>query len=82
MECYYKNKIIQEGKRMLETKIDLPHVLKRMTELRSEFDEIIEELEMLSNPRIRKQIETSLKAEKEGKTKKYTLPELKKVMGL
>ncbi len=67
---------------MLETKIDLPHVLKRMTELRSEFDEIIEELEMLSNPRIRKQIEASLKAEREGRTRKHTLPELKKAIGL
>lgn len=67
---------------MLEAKIDLPHVLKRMTKLRAEFDEIIEELEILSNPQIRKQIETSLKAEREGKTKKYTLPELKRAMGL
>lgn len=67
---------------MLEAKIDLPHVLKRMTQLRAEFDEIIEELEILSNPRISKQIEASLKAEREGKTKKYTLPELKKAMGL
>lgn len=67
---------------MLEARIDLPHVLKRMTRLRAEFDEIIEELEILSNPRIRKQIETSLKAEREGKTKKYTLNGLKKTMGL
>lgn len=67
---------------MLQAKIDLPHVLKRMTRLRAEFDEIIEELEMLSNPRTRKQIETSLKAEREGKTKRYTLPELKRAMGL
>ena len=67
---------------MIEAKIDLPNVLKRMTKLRGEFDEITEELEMLSNPRIRKQMETSFKAEKEGKTRKYTLPELKKVMGL
>ena len=66
---------------MLQAKIDLPHVLKRMTQLRAEFDEIIEELEMLSNPRTRKQIETSLKAEREGKTKRYTLPELKRAMG-
>ena len=35
---------------MLEARIDLPHVLKRMTRLRAEFDEIIEELEILSNP--------------------------------
>ncbi len=67
---------------MIETKIDLPHVLKRMTQLRSEFDDIIEELEILSNPRIRQQIEASLKAEKEGKTRKHTLPEFKKVIGL
>jgi hypothetical protein len=67
---------------MIETKIDLPNVLKRMTKLRGEFDEIIEELEMLSDPRIRKQIETSLKAEREGRTKKHTLSELKKAMGL
>lgn len=67
---------------MLEARIDLPHVLKRMTRLRAEFDEIIEELEILSNPRIRKQIETSLKTEREGKTKKYTLNGLKKTMGL
>jgi hypothetical protein len=67
---------------MLEAKIDLPHVLKRMTKLRAEFDEIIEELEILSNPRMRKQLETSLKAEREGKTKKYTLPELKRAVGL
>lgn len=67
---------------MLEAKIDLPHVLKRMTKLRAEFDEIIEELEMLSNPRMRKQLETSLKAEREGKTRRYTLPELKRAMEL
>lgn len=67
---------------MLEAKIDLPHVLKRMTQLRAEFDEIIEELEILSNPRMRKQIETSLKAEREGKTRRYTLPELKRAMEL
>lgn len=67
---------------MLEARIDLLHVLKRMTRLRAEFDEIIEELEILSNPRIRKQIETSLKTEREGKTKKYTLNGLKKTMGL
>ncbi len=67
---------------MLEARIDLPHVLKRMTRLRAEFDEIIEELEILSNPGIRKQIETALKAEREGKTKKYTLNGLKKTMGL
>ncbi|GAB4413487.1 MAG: hypothetical protein OHK0032_09600 [Thermodesulfovibrionales bacterium] len=67
---------------MIEAKIDLPNVLKRMTRLRTELDEIIEELEILSNPRIRKQIEESLKAEKEGKTKKYTLTGLKRAMGL
>jgi len=67
---------------MLQTKIDLSDVLKRMTQLRSEFDEIIEELEMLSNPRTRKQMEASLKAEREGKTKRYTLPELKRTMGV
>jgi hypothetical protein len=67
---------------MLEAKIDLPHVLKRMTQLRAEFDEIIEELEILSNPRMRKQLETSLKAEREGKTRRYTLPELKRAMEL
>ncbi len=67
---------------MLEARIDLPHILKRMTRLRAEFDEIIEELEILSNPRIRKQIETSLKAEREGKTRKYTLNGLKKTIGL
>ncbi len=67
---------------MLEAKIDLPHVLKRMTKLRAEFDEIIEELEILSNPRVRKQIEASLKAEREGKTRRYTLPELKRAMEL
>ena len=67
---------------MLEVKIDLPHVLERMTQLRSEFDEIIEELEMLSNPRIRSQIEAALKAEREGKTKKYRLPEFRKATGL
>ena len=67
---------------MLQDKIDLPHVLKRMTELRAEFDEIIEELELLSNPEVRKQVERSLKAEREGKTKRHTLLELKKAMGL
>ena len=67
---------------MLQPKIDLPYVLKRMTRLRAEFDEIIEGLEMLSNPKVRKQIEASLKAEREGKTKKYALPELKRAIGL
>lgn len=67
---------------MIEAKIDLPNVLKRMTKMRGEFDEIIEELELLSNPRTIKQIETSLKAERDGRTKKLTLPELKKAMGL
>jgi hypothetical protein len=67
---------------MIGTKIDLPDVLKRMTKLRGEFDEIIEELEMLSNPRIRKQVEASLKAEREGRTKKHTLSEFKKAVGL
>ncbi len=51
---------------MIGARIDLPNVLKRMTKLRGEFDEIIEELEMLSNPR----------------TRKHTLPELKKAIGL
>jgi hypothetical protein len=67
---------------MIGARIDLPNVLKRMTKLRGEFDEIIEELEMLSNPMIRKQIEASLKAEREGRTRKHTLPELKKAIGL
>lgn len=67
---------------MIETKIDFPHVLKRMSRLRSEFDEIIEELEILSNPDMRKQIETSLKAEKEGRTRRHTLAGFKKAIGL
>jgi len=65
-----------------EAKIDPPYVLKRMTKMRDEFDGIIEELQIVSNPRTVRQIETSLKAERDGRTKKLNLPELKKAMGL
>ena len=67
---------------MQKTQIDFPHVLKHMKTLKNEFEEIVEELELLSNPKLRTQIETSLETEKERKTVKYSLAHLKKNLGL
>lgn len=67
---------------MQKTQINFSHVLKHMKSLKDDFEEIVEELELLSNPKIRKQIEASLEAEKEGKTIKYSLTGIKKEMDL
>ena len=67
---------------MQKTQIDFSHVLRHMKSLKDEFEEILEELELLSNPKIRKQIKESLEAEKHGKTIKYSLTGFKKKMGL
>ena len=67
---------------MQKTQINFSHVLKHMKNLKDDFEEIVEELELLSNPKIRKQIEASLEAEKEGKTIKYSLAGIKKEMDL
>lgn len=53
-----------------------------MRSVKDEFEEIVEELELLSNPGIRKRIENSLKAEKEGRTVKCSLADFKKDIGL
>lgn len=65
---------------MQKTQINFSHVLKHMKSLKDDFEEIVEELELLSNPKIRKQIEASLEAEKEGKTIKCSLAGIKKEM--
>ncbi|MDI6784964.1 MAG: hypothetical protein QME64_12840 [bacterium] len=49
-----------------------------MHKIRNEFDEVIEELNLLNTQSIRKQLEDSLAAEKNGKTKKFTIAEFKK----
>lgn len=67
---------------MLKTKIDFPQVLQHMHKMRDEFNEIVEELEMLSNIKVKKQIERSFEAEKKGQTRKFTLSELKNELGV
>lgn len=68
--------------KMQKKEIRFSHVLKHMKDLRDEFNEIVEELEILSSPTMKQQIEDSLQAEKEGKTAKYSLNALKKDIGL
>lgn len=63
---------------MIKTQINFPDVLIHMIKLRDNFNEVIEELEILSNKKIRAQIKKSLMAEKKGKTKTYSLSEFKR----
>jgi hypothetical protein len=63
---------------MSGTDIDFSKVLQHMLKLRNEFDEIVEELEILGNLKMRDQIQNSLDAEKRGQTQKYTLSAFRK----
>ena len=67
---------------MQKIQINFSHVLRHMQSLKNEFGEIVEELELLSNTNIRKQVSKSLKAENKGKTEKYSVVDFKKAIGL
>ena len=67
---------------MAKTTIDFPRVLRHMQKLRNEFDEVVEELNLLNNQTVRKQIEHSLDAERKGETRKYSISEFKKEIGM
>jgi hypothetical protein len=67
---------------MAKTTIDFPRVLRHMQKLRNEFDEVVEELNLLNNQTVRKQIKNSLEAEKKGETIKFSISKFKKEIGV
>lgn len=57
-------------------------VIHRLTELKEDVIDLIEDFELINDPNFKKEVDEVLKASREGKTVIYTVEELAKELGV